>query len=145
VGSISEGSAVGRHERCYSLTGPASATTLELTVKRRPGGIVSSFLHDHLRVGAVVELGPAQGDFVLPEVLAGKLLLIAGGIGVTPLYGLMRDALARDCSTDVALLYYGHGDRDFVFRAALDSLAVVSPALPLQSANDARAPHALAT
>jgi ferredoxin-NADP reductase len=117
------------HERCYSLTGPASATTLELTIKRRPGGIVSSFLHDHLRVGAVVELGPAQGDFVLPEVLPGKLLLIAGGIGITPLYSLMRDALARDRSTDVALVYYAHADRDFVFHAALDALAVVSPAL----------------
>ena len=117
------------HERCYTLTGPPSATTLELTIRRRPGGIVSSFLHDRLRVGAVVELGPAQGDFVLPEVLPGKLLLIAGGIGITPLYGLVHDVLARESNTDVALLYYAHGDRDFVFCTALDALAVVSPAL----------------
>jgi ferredoxin-NADP reductase len=52
------------HEQCYSLTGPPSETTLAITVKRRPGGVVSSFLHDHLRVGAVVEVGPAQGGFV---------------------------------------------------------------------------------
>jgi ferredoxin-NADP reductase len=117
------------HERCYSLTGPPTATTLALTVKRRPGGLVSSFLHDHLRVGAVVELGPAQGDFVLPEVPPRKLLLIAGGIGITPLYALMRDALARERHADVGLLYYARGDHDFVFRAALDALASASPAL----------------
>jgi ferredoxin-NADP reductase len=117
------------HERCYSLTGPPPGTTLALTIKRRPGGLVSSFLHDHLRVSAVIELGPAQGDFVLPEVLPGKLLLIAGGIGITPLYGLMRDALARERNAEVALLYYAHGDGDFVFRAALDALTGVSPAL----------------
>jgi ferredoxin-NADP reductase len=117
------------HERCYSLTDPPSATMLALTVKRRPGGLVSTFLHDHPRVGAVVELGPAQGDFVLPEVLPRKLLLIAGGIGITPLYSLMRDALARARNAEIALLYYARGDRDFVFRAALDALGAASPAL----------------
>jgi ferredoxin-NADP reductase len=126
------------HQRCYSLTGAASTTTLELTIKRRPGGVVSSFLHDRLRVGAIVELGPAQGDFVLPEVLPRKLLLVAGGIGITPLYSLMRDALARDRTTDLALLYYAHGERDFVFRPALDALAGLSPALRIDYVTSGR-------
>jgi len=85
-----------RHARTYSPSNaPAAGGTVTLTVKRHPGGRVSGYLHEHLAVGDIVELSQAFGDFVLPDPVPAKLLMIAGGSGITPLMAMLRDLLAR--------------------------------------------------
>ncbi len=115
-----------RHERYYSLTGAPGEPTLSFAVKRQKGGRVSTFLHERVRVGDVVEIGEAAGDFVLPAAPA-PLLFVAGGSGITPVFSLLRAAVAVDAAVDVTLLYYARGEADFAFRADIERLAGDAP------------------
>ena len=122
------------HERCYSLVSEPTDGLLEIGVKRQPNGKVSNWLHDNLKVGDVIELGQADGEFVLPEALPAKLLLIAGGSGVTPVYSLLVEALKRNAALDVTVVYYANSEQDLAFGKEMVELAVKHPALKLQYA-----------
>lgn len=80
--------------RSYSLLGlPGSCGTWQVAVKRDPasrGG--SAHVHERLRVGAQIVVGPVRNHFALHAGPA-PAVLIAGGIGITPLVG-MAEALA---------------------------------------------------
>lgn len=94
-----------RHSRSYSLTRVGSGGRVELAIRRQPGGRLSNRLLDHLAVGSVLELGAAGGELYWPEQAAGVALLAAGS-GITPLLGLLREALARGFSAPIRLLHY---------------------------------------
>lgn len=115
------------HERCYSLTSEPHEPTLAITVKRQASGTVSRWVADAARVGDVVEIGQAAGDFLLPPSSAVPLLFIAGGSGITPVSSLVRAALRRRGDADVVLLYYARRRADFAFAEQLTDLAARHP------------------
>ncbi|MFC7275901.1 ferredoxin reductase [Paractinoplanes rhizophilus] len=95
-----------RAERSYSIASAPSDTYVELTVERVPGGEVSSYLVDDLRMGDRLELrGPVGGYFVWDQELGGPLLLVAGGSGIVPLRSMLRHHRAIHSSIPVRLLY----------------------------------------
>ena len=79
--------------RSYSVaSAPDGSNEVELTVERLPGGEVSSFLHDEVVVGDMLEVrGPIGGWFVWRGDT--PVLLVGGGSGVVPLTAMLR--LAR--------------------------------------------------
>ena len=93
-----------RHGRSYSLTRVRAGGRVELGVRRQPGGRLSNRILDHLPVGALVELGQAQGELHWPQGSAGVGLLAAGS-GITALLGLLREALARGYAAPIRLLH----------------------------------------
>ncbi|SFW21718.1 Ferredoxin-NADP reductase [Pseudomonas sp. NFACC19-2] len=111
-----------RHGRSYSLTSVAADGRIELAIKRQPGGRLSNRLLDHLEVGEVVELGQAFGDFAWPQE-QNAVLLLAAGSGITPLLGLLRDALARGFSAPVTLLHQVRRRGQQAFAEELQALA----------------------
>jgi len=121
-------------ERCYSLVSEPTDGVIEIGVKRQPHGKVSNWLHDNLSVGDVIELGDVGGDFVLPTQLPSKLLLIAGGSGVTPIYSVLVEALKRQANLDVVVMYYVNTDKDLAFGNEMSALAVKHPSLKLHYA-----------
>lgn len=122
------------HERCYSLVSDPQDAVVEIAVKRQPQGRVSNWLHDQLKVGDVVELGQADGEFVLPAQLPAKLLLIAGGSGVTPVYSLLNAVLKRNPQQDVVVVYYANREVDLAFGKDMVELAVKHSGLQLHYA-----------
>ena len=110
------------HERCYSPTSAPGGPTLSITVKHQPGGVVSGWLHDRARIGDVVEIGHAAGGFVLPERLPARLLLIAGGSGITAVYAVLCAALRAQSDIPATLLYYARRSADFAFAGELRAL-----------------------
>lgn len=119
------------NERCYSLVNSPTDQVIELGIKRQPKGKVSNWMHDNLSVGDVIELGDVGGEFVLPAVLPSKMLLIAGGSGVTPIYSILAEALKRQADLDVAVVYYVNTDKDLAFADDMVQLAVKHPSLKL--------------
>ncbi|AQZ35132.1 ferredoxin [Pseudomonas sp. LPH1] len=111
-----------RHGRSYSLTSVAADGRIEIAIKRQPGGRLSNLLLDHLEVGEVVELGQAFGDFAWPQE-QGAVLLLAAGSGITPLLGLLRDALASGFSAPVTLLHQVRRHGQQAFAEELQALA----------------------
>ena len=111
-----------RHGRSYSLTSVAADGRIELAIKRQPGGRLSNLLLDHLAVGEVIELGQAFGEFAWPQE-QGAVLLLAAGSGITPLLGLLRDALARGFAAPVTLLHQVRRQGQQAFAEELQALA----------------------
>ena len=112
-----------RVRRCYSISSAPADPRVAITVKRVPGGRVSSWLHDHLGTGDVIGLGAAAGDFVLPDHEPARLLLISGGSGITPVMSIIRDLAARAAIRDVTFVHYARSRADVIFRAELEALA----------------------
>jgi 3-ketosteroid 9alpha-monooxygenase subunit B len=109
------------HVRCYSMSSaPAVDAELRVTVKRVPGGVVSNWMIDALRAGDVVEAQAPAGFFRLTDG-DGDLVLFAAGSGITPVFSLLKTALA---TTDRRVrLLYANRDRDSViFAGELDAL-----------------------
>lgn len=116
-----------RLTRAFSLSGAEDDPTLRLTIGRRPGGRVTPFVHDRVQPGAVVELGHAGGEFVLPADPGVPLLFVAGGTGVTPFLSMLRTMAARGEERDVAMLMYAPCADELVARAELELLPARLP------------------
>lgn len=112
-----------RMQRCYSLSSAPGEDHVTITVKRVHGGRVSSWMHDHMRRGDVVRLGMPTGEFVVPDVLPPKQLLVSGGSGVTPVMSILRDLSRRNAVDDVVFLHAARSRRDVVFERELAELA----------------------
>ncbi len=116
-------------ERVYSLSSRPGARRLAITVKRQPGGLVSNHLHAHTKVGDVLTLSQAAGDFVLPAQLPEKMLLLSAGSGITPVMAMLRDLQARQYAGDLVFFHACRTPQDAIFAQALDSMAPSFPSL----------------
>lgn len=98
--------------RRYSLAAwAARPRAYHLGIRRVEGGAVSAWLHAHARVGAELEVLPPAGDFVL-EQGAEEVVLVAGGIGLTPMAAMVDALAARPAGTARVWLFHAarHGD-----------------------------------
>lgn len=108
-----------RHQRCYSPANAEGDDGLELTVARHDGGTVSEHLFRHARPGMVVGLSAPAGDFVLPDARPRRLLLIAGGSGITPVLSMVRTLRREGHDGQVAVLHYVRALADAAYRDEL--------------------------
>ena len=84
----------------------------------------------HLPVGAAVEVGEPDGDFVVGDP-GDEHVLIAGGIGVTPFRAILLDLDHRELPIKATLLY-ANRTPDFVYKAEIDRLAGRHPGLAIR-------------
>ncbi|MGK8507491.1 2Fe-2S iron-sulfur cluster-binding protein [Nocardia asiatica] len=108
--------------RSYSMSSaPETDGELMTTVKRVPGGAVSSWMHDNLSEGDEVEMSKAAGRFCLRET-GVPLLGFSGGSGITPILSLTKCALATT-RRRVRLLCADRDADSMIFETALADLA----------------------
>ncbi len=110
----------GKEERRnYSLSAAGNGREYRISVKREPGGVVSNALHD-MPEGAIVELFAPAGEFTLTP--GNKpLVLISGGVGITPTLAMLEQALAD--SRPVHFIHCARNAGVHAFRRAVDALA----------------------
>lgn len=116
--------------RQYSLSAAADGATYRISVKRAPGGVVSNFLHEQVAEGAIIELFPPAGAFILREApdQAGKpLVLISGGVGITPTLAMLDAALAS--GRQIHFIHAARNGRVHAFRQHIDALERDHPQL----------------
>ncbi len=88
--------------RCYSISSsPAAAAYLEISVRNQ--GTVSRFLHENLTVGSRLAVRGPGGPFVYPDG-DRPIVLLAGGIGITPLRSMLLHALSSEPDRRVTLV-----------------------------------------
>ncbi len=114
------------HRRCYSMSSsPSLDDRPRITVKRVADGVVSTWLNDHVGVGYFLEIESPAGAFVLREG-TGDIVAFAGGSGITPVFSIVRTALATTARR--VRLFYANRDRDsIIFAADLAELAARYP------------------
>lgn len=118
--------------RNYSLSDKSGQPYYRISVKREEGknaetpqGYVSHVLHSDVQVGSVIEVAPPCGEFTLeaPQEGSRPLVLLAGGIGITPLYSMLESTLAEAAGRQVILVHAIVNEDVQPFKAALDTLA----------------------
>ena len=95
--------------RNYSLSAAPDGRRYRISVKRETDGLVSGYLHDHVQEGDTLELFPPAGDFTLSESMR-PLVLISGGVGITPTLAMAEAALA-DSERPVIFIHYARNGR----------------------------------
>lgn len=115
---------VDGHEyaRCYSLSSaPEARGYLEVSVRRQ--GLVSNALHAAVRPGTTLSIKGPLGAFKYPADDDRPIVLLAGGIGITPLVSMLRHMVASAPTRSVTLLYSARSEQDIAFRDELASIA----------------------
>jgi len=74
--------------RTYTLSAAPSDGIYRISVKR--DGAVSQYLHDHIRVGDTIEARAPAGAFTIDANATRPAVLLAGGVGITPLLAMLR-------------------------------------------------------
>jgi len=90
-------------------------------VKREPGGVVSSFVHSHLRVGTVLDLAAPRGSFI-HEAGDDPVLLVSAGIGATPVLAMLHALADAESTREVWWLHGARNSAEHPFAAEVRSL-----------------------
>ena len=118
----------GPIRRAYTIaSSPNQSRFLEITVKREATGGGSQYLHDNVQVGQMLSVKGPQGDFTFVGDEADGIVMIAGGVGITPMMSTLRH-LTESAWTHPATLIYGTQTlADVIFR---DELAAIEKRHP---------------
>lgn len=113
-----------RTTRVFSISSPDSrpGERFTITLRANPGGVVSSWLVEHARPGTMLHLSQAQGDFVLPDRVPERLLMISGGSGITPVMSMLRSLQRRTHRGRVTFVHYAQSPEHQIYAAELDEV-----------------------
>ena len=112
--------------RNYSLSAAANGREYRISVKREPNGKASNYLHDSVNEGATLQLLTPSGDFTL-EQSDKPLVLISGGVGITPTLAMLNAALQT--SRPIHFIHAARHGGVHAFRDHIDELAARHPQL----------------
>ncbi len=119
-----------RHFRSYSIsTAPRLDETLAITVKKVAGGLVSRFLNEHVKVGDSFDAMRPSGRFFIENSVKfeRKIILIAGGSGITPIMSILRSVLFNEPKSHVVLFFANSSMADIIFHEELKRLEKMFP------------------
>jgi nitric oxide dioxygenase len=101
----------GHLKRNYSISSAPDDRSYRISVKREatpgvPPGLASNWLHDHASPGTVLKVAPPAGEFFLDEKDDSPVVLLSGGVGLTPMMSML-ETIAHSGSGRPA--WYIHG------------------------------------
>jgi ferredoxin-NADP reductase len=109
--------------RSYTIaSSPTQRDYVEITVKRVEQGVMSGYLHERVKEGDCLEFTAPFGSFTFTGRAADSIVLIGGGVGITPLMTVVRYLTDHGWPKDIFLLYSCRTSRDFIFREELQYL-----------------------
>ncbi|MFO1376191.1 MAG: 2Fe-2S iron-sulfur cluster-binding protein [Steroidobacteraceae bacterium] len=118
--------------RCYSLSDRPDPARYRVTIKRvtapadRPDvspGLSSGHFHDAVQVGDELRIRAPSGRFFMDPDSMVPVVLIAGGIGITPIMSMLRWCLAERPGRPIHLYYGVRNGREQAFKRQIEELA----------------------
>lgn len=104
--------------RSYSFSSsPIAGDEMAITVKRIPNGLFSRKLVDTAKPGQIFTVLKPSGLFTLPDDMgdATSLVFFAAGVGITPIFSLIKTVLTTHPNLPITLLYSNSSAADAVF------------------------------
>jgi ferredoxin-NADP reductase len=117
--------------RCYSLSSAPNNDYYRITVKRLPPppeqprlapGKVSNHISNHLKKGDILDVRAPKGDFYLDPGEQDAVVLIGGGIGITPFISMLMTLAGHGFRREVWLFYGVRSAQEYVFKSYLELL-----------------------
>ncbi len=109
--------------RCYSLSDSPNPRYYRISVRKvppppsapsAPPGLVSSFLHDHIHEGDLIDVQAPSGDFYLEPDHETPIALLAGGVGVTPILSMCNTLIDHKSNREVWIFFGVRNPDDLV-------------------------------
>jgi ferredoxin-NAD(P)+ reductase (naphthalene dioxygenase ferredoxin-specific) len=116
------------HIRPYSMASLSADDELEFHVRRVPGGRVTGYLFNTLKIGDAVRVSGPLGTAYLRTRHEGPMLCVAGGTGLAPILSILRGAIDA-CISHPIHLYFGVRSPQDIY--GLEQLRALQAALPL--------------
>jgi len=111
--------------RPYSLSSPPNQHGYyDITVRRIENGLVSNYLLDEVKKGdRLVTSGPA-GNFYFNPLFHDRIMVcIAGGSGITPFMGMIREIVETGLDRTVYLFYGNKDSEDAIFHDTITNIS----------------------
>lgn len=106
--------------RSYTISSsPSVPYSFSITVKRVPGGRVSNWLHDNLKINDELAVHGPVGNFNCIDHSADKILMLSGGVGITPLMSMTRWYFDTNAQVDIEFVHSARSPRDIIFHREL--------------------------
>lgn len=120
--------------RCYSLSDSPAHDAYRVSIKRvptpngtsLPPGRSSNFFHDYVHVGSSLAVRAPSGHFYLNHE-ASPVVLIGGGIGITPMLSMLNWIVNHQPEREVWLFYGVRNSAEVIMEAHLLALAAQHP------------------
>lgn len=130
--------------RTYTISA-FEAGRYRLSIKRerlpdRPPGLVSNHIHDNWAVGDLISAGVPRGHFVLDKTSSRPIVLLAGGIGITPILAMLRELSKHEAARKVVLMVAMRHQHDHPFQCEVANLARHMPNLSVRVRYSERLP-----
>ncbi|MBB6674561.1 NO-inducible flavohemoprotein [Cohnella nanjingensis] len=116
------------HIRQYSLSDAPGKAYYRISVKRedsapgRPAGLVSNYLHEQIEEGSVVWISAPAGDFALDRADARPVVLLSGGVGITPLASMLNVLSESDPHRQVTFIHAARNGDSHALKEAVEEL-----------------------
>jgi uncharacterized protein len=123
--------------RCYSLSDRPRQDYYRVTIKRVPAppggkpGTVSNFFHSSLKVGDILDVKAPSGGFFLDTNRLTPVVLLAGGVGITPMVSMANEITTHTPQREVWFFFCVRNREEHIMRDHLESLARDNPRLHL--------------
>ena len=91
--------------RNYTISDTPNEEHYRITIKRESKGRVSRYFHDVLEIGSEIELSHPMGDFYLDVETTNTIVLISGGVGITPMMSMLEYVVSNQKDRKVHFLH----------------------------------------
>ena len=124
----------GQIVRCYSLSDAPGPDSYRITIKRARApadkallpGLASSYFHDHIAEGDLVQARAPAGHFHIDHSDV-PVVLIGSGIGITPMLSMLNWSLKQQNAREIWLFYGVRHGRELIMRQHLEALTAKHP------------------
>lgn len=96
-------------KRNYSISSAPNGATYRISVKRELRGLASGWLHENAQPGTVLKTAAPAGEFFLGSHVERPIVLLSGGVGLTPMVAMLETLVASGTQVPVQ---YIHGTHD---------------------------------
>ena len=110
-------------KRNYSISSAPNGQSYRISVKREPQGLASGWLHDNAKVGTVLKVAAPAGEFFLGEHVERPIVLLSGGVGLTPMVAMLEALVAADAAVPVHYVHGTHNRETHAMRGHVRALA----------------------
>jgi nitric oxide dioxygenase len=126
----------GQVVRNYSVSCVSGQGYYRISVKREgapddapdaPPGLASNYLHDQGGPGTVVRVSAPADDFSLDEQIGRPLVLLSGGVGLTPILSMLDTLVAQDAQRDIWYVHAALSGRHHAMKQHLKEVVAAHP------------------
>lgn len=112
-----------RHKRNFTISSAPNGETYRISVKREADGCVSKWLHDEADIGSELSVAPPSGAFVLPDGQAQPIVLLSGGVGITPTVAMLEAAAGSAPNAPIHVVHCTQDSGTHAFGTHIRALA----------------------